>query len=162
MRAKAGDGSLKVEERDYSIVEIEKKVNEIASQIISLYYVSALLSRPHNTPIKEKIEDEIVKYISGKNPGIAYKPDINERGMLALQYLMEEGMGEYENIKGKLLRDILSKTEYDLSIKNYVTNEINLEQLIFTNSFDTMPERRKYTHGRAIPLPHILYSAASE
>lgn len=136
VRAKAGHGSLKVEERDYSIAEIEKKVNESASQVISLYYVSALLSKPSNTPVKEKIEEEIEKYISGKNLGLAFKPDINERGKLAHQYLLEEGMGEHKTIQEKLLRDILSKTEYDLSKKNYVTNEINLQQLILKNSFD--------------------------
>lgn len=136
IRAKAGHGSLKVEERDYSIGEIEKKVNESATEVISLLYVSALLNRPYNTPVKEKIGKEIDKYISEKNNGLLFKPQIDEREKLSLQYLMEEGIGEYKAIKEKLLRDILSKTEYDLSLKNYVTNEINLQQLIFKNSFD--------------------------
>ncbi|MFA5518388.1 MAG: hypothetical protein WDA74_03955 [Spirochaetota bacterium] len=136
IRAKAGHGSLRVEERDYSIGEIEKKVNESATEVISLLYVSALLNRPYNTPVKEKIGKEIDKYISEKNKGLSFKPGIDEREKLVLQYLLEEGMGEYKVIKEKLLRDILSKTEYDLSIKNYVTNEINLQQLIFKNSFD--------------------------
>lgn len=136
VRAKAGYGSLKVEERDYSIGEIEKKVNESATQVISLLYVSSLLNRPYNTPIKAKIEKEIDKYIFEKNKGLLFKPGIDEREKLVLQYLLEEGMGEYKVIQEKLLRDILSKTEYDLSKKNYVTNEINLQQLIFKNSFD--------------------------
>jgi hypothetical protein len=50
--------------------------------------------------------------------------------------MKEEAMGEYEKIMGKLIRDILSKTEYDLSKKDYLSNDINLEQLIFKNSFD--------------------------
>jgi len=136
VRAKAGDGSLKAEEREYSITEIEKRVNEKALPVVSLYYLSAMLNSPYNTPVKKSASEGIIKYISGKNSGLNFNPGPEKIETLSIQYLNEAGMGEYEKISRKLLRDILSKTELDLSKTDYVSNDINLEQLIFKNSFD--------------------------
>jgi len=134
IRVKAGDGSLQAAEREYSIPEIEKRVNELAGPVISLYYLSALLNRPLNTPLKDQIRGEILKYITEKNRGLSFRPGNDELETLTLQYINEEGMGEFDKTGKKLIRDILSKTEYDLSRSDYVSNDINFEHMIFKNA----------------------------
>lgn len=135
IRGRSGNGSLQAIEREYSIPEIEKRVNELADPVISLYYLSALLSRPLNTPMKEQIRDEILKYITAKNRGLSFRPANDELETLTLQYINEEGMGEFEKIRKRLIRDILSKTEYDLSRNDYVSTDINFDHIIFKNAF---------------------------
>lgn len=137
-RYKKEDGSLKSDTKKYSLTEIEKKVKDISSPAISLYYMYSLYRNTGDTLLKEKISADINQYAADKfSSYIKLTPA--ERISMAEHYLLEKGQAEYESSVNAAMTDLLSKIQYELSRSDYNSNDIDINRMIVRHIEETLP-----------------------
>ncbi len=128
-RYREEDGSLKSENKKYSLTEIEKKVKDISLPAITVYYLSDIYRAVDDTRLKEQITGEITQH-AVKKYGAGIKISSAELNALSRLYLLEKGMAEFEEAIKIATSDILSKTEYELSRTDYNSNETDIKRII--------------------------------
>lgn len=145
-RYKKEDGSLKSDTKKYSLIEIEKKVKEISTPAISLYYMSALYRTAGDTQVKEKISADINQYASGKFSSYVKLTPADGISM-AEHYILEKGMAEYESSVNAAMTDLQSKIQYELSRSDYNSNDIDINRMIVRQIEDTLPAVKFSEYG---------------
>lgn len=132
-RYKKEDGSLKSDTKKYTVSEIENKVNEASLPAISLFYISELFRASSDGMIKQKIAADINAFIM-KKYGNGTKLNTAESGETAVEYIFEKGIAEFTSVYTSIRSDILSKTEYELSRRDYNTNDADIAKLILKHA----------------------------
>jgi hypothetical protein len=140
-RYKKEDGSLKSETKKFTVAEIEKKVKDASLPAISLCYLSELFRLATDPGLKQSIGGDISSYIQKKYSGVI-KPAPAESAVMAMEYVFEKGIGEYESFYDSIKSDILSKTEYELSRRDYNTNNDDIIKLIIKHTEAAISEKK--------------------
>ena len=137
-RYEKGDGSLKSEIKKITVAEIENKVREASLPAISLYYLSELFRSVTDRSIRQSIAGDINSFVRKKyGDGIKLTP--SESAEIVTEYIFEKGMMDFDSFCTSAKSDILSKTEYELSRRDYNTNDPDIVKLIIKHTEASVP-----------------------
>jgi len=160
-RYRKDDGSLKSDTRKYSLAEIEKKVKDTSLPAISLCYLTDLYRTADNSSVKEKIASDIIHFAE-KKFGDSKKISPAEGVALARFYIMEKGMAEFESTVKNSTAEVLSKTQYELSRKDYNSNDTDISRIIQKQMEEILPakkffEYKLFEEKYILPVPGWKY-----
>lgn len=136
-RYKGEDGSLKSDSRKYTVSEIENRVKAVCGPSVSLYYLSELFRASSDNAIKQKITGDINSFII-KKYGNSIKLSNDESDDIAMEYIFEKGITDFSSIFESIRSDILSNTEYELSRRDYNSNDTDIVKLILKHTEESV------------------------
>ncbi len=129
----SGSGSVKSENKKFTVEEIEALTSEIANPVITIYYAAELIRSGGNPEIKSVVCDGINRFAASKGMA-ALKKESRETAILAERYILAKYLSEYEKSRQMAYKEILGITEYELSRTGYNSNRVDLCGIIFKAS----------------------------
>jgi len=124
----AGSGSVKAENKKFTIEEIEAFTAQTAGPIITVHYAVELIRSRANPETKSAIINEINSH--GESKGLPPLKKNRETDSLVNEYILQKYMSGYEKYKEQAYKEILGMAQYELSRTNYNSNHIDLSEII--------------------------------
>jgi len=125
---RTGNGSVKSENKKFTVEEIEALTSEIANPVITIRYAVEIIRSCANQEIKSAVMDGINSYASLNGLPLLQKNRSSD--VLTERYILQKYLSGYEKSKQQAYKEILGITEYELSRTGYNSNSINLCRVI--------------------------------
>ncbi len=127
-----GNGSVKSENKKFTVEEIEALTAEIANPVITISYALEMIRCTGNPALKTSIRDGIKSFALSK--GIPLLKKDREYEIFAERYILQKYLSGYEKSKQQAYKEILGITEYELSRTGYNSNRIDLCGIIIKSA----------------------------
>jgi|GEM_PF-5468977 len=155
-RYNSGDSSLKFRNRKFSMQEIEDRVKEVASPAVATYYIKSVTGKYLSRTVTDSIAKKIKLHLSSSQIDSAISN--SELIEMSREYILELGKERYERFLKNSLHEILAEVELRLSKNNYITNKIDLKNIIVSTATEKTG-KDLYEIPESLNLP-VLHSTS--